>query len=201
MSVRIPFRLSLAGAIVMGLGFAFTAQAQNAGSETQRDVDQQKRIEQGLKSGELNTREAAGLEHGEARVDRIEQRDMRDGSLSAADKAQIQHAQNRESQAIYNQKHDAQTGNPDSRSSQRMQHDVGRDLDQERRIHEGVANGSLTNREAGRLEGREAHVDREEARAGRDGHVAWREQRHIQRTQNRDSGRIWRDKHNDWNRR
>lgn len=194
-------RLVLFGAIALGLGFAFNAQAQSAGSETQRDVDQQQRIEQGLQSGQLNTREASGLERGEARIDRTEQRDMRDGSLSAADKAQIQREQNRESQAIYNQKHDAQTGNPDSRSSERMQRDVQRDTNQEERIHNGVANGSLTNREAGRLEGREARIDHEEARAGADGHVGGWEQRRIQGTENRDSGRIWRNKHNSWNRR
>lgn len=196
MKVSNQRRLALFGAIALGMGLALGAQAQTAGSETQRDVDQQQRIEQGLKSGQLTTHEASQLERGEARIDRTEQRDMRDGSLSAADKAQIQNMQNRESAAIYGQKHDAQTGNPDSRSSERMQHDVQRDENQETRIHEGVANGSLTNREAGHLEGREAHVDHEEARAGADGHVGWREQRHIQRTENRDSGRIWRDKHN-----
>ncbi|HEY2344545.1 MAG TPA: hypothetical protein VGH80_01530 [Xanthomonadaceae bacterium] len=196
MSLSNQRRIAMFGAIVLGLGFAFNAQAQSAGSETHRDVDQQQRIEQGLQSGQLNTREASQLERGEARIDRTEQRDMRDGSLSAADKAQIQAMQNHESQSIYNQKHDAQTGNPDSRSSERMQHDVQRDTNQEQRIHNGVANGSLTNREAGRLEGREAHVDREQARAGANGHVGYREQRHIQRTQNRDSGRIWGNRHN-----
>jgi hypothetical protein len=193
-------RIALFGAIVLGLGFAFNAQAQNAGSETQRDTDQQQRIEQGLKSGELNTREASRLEQGEARIDRTEQRDMRDGTLSAADKTQIQREQNRESQSIYNQKHDAQTGNPDSRSSEREQADVRRDSNQEQRIHNGVENGSLTNREAGRLKGREARVDHEEARAGADGHVGRWEQGRIQRTENRDSGRIYWDKHNGWRR-
>ncbi len=195
MNCRKQSRLALTGAIALGLGFAFNAQAQSAGSETQRDVDQQQRIEQGLQSGQLNTHEASRLERGETRIDRTEQRDMRDGTLSASDKAQIQREQNRESAAIYNQKHDAQTGNPDSRSSERMQNDVQRNVNQEQRIHNGVANGSLTNREAGHLEGREAHVAHEEARAGADGHVGWREQGRIQRTENRDSGRIYRQKH------
>lgn len=194
MDTRHPRRIALAAALV-GLVLSLQSQAQNLGSETQRDVNQQQRIEHGLKTGQLDTREAARLEQGEARVDRIEQRDLRDGSLSSADRAQIQRAQDRESRAIYRQSHDAQTGNPDSASSRRMQQDVARDASQERRIHNGVANGSLTNREAGRLEGREAHADHEEARAGRDGHVGWREQRRIDRTQDRDSARIWRQKH------
>ncbi|GAP65360.1 hypothetical protein MBSD_n0649 [Mizugakiibacter sediminis] len=189
---RIAGRFGLAAA---GFGVLFAAQAQSVDNVTQRNVDQQQRIEQGLQSGQLTTREAAKLEQGEAHIDRIEQRDLRDGTLSAQDQAQIRHAQNRESAAIYSQKHDAQTGNPDSRSSQRMQADVQRNIDQQQRIRNGVASGSLTNREAAHLEGREAHVDHLEARAGADGRVGAREQARIQRTDNRDSRRIYRQKH------
>jgi len=194
MDIRNPRRIALTAAVA-ALFLALQSQAQSLGSETQRDTNQQQRIEHGLRTGGLDTREAARLEQGEARIDRIEQRDLRDGSLSAADRAQIERAQDRESLAIQRQSHDAQTGDPDSRSSQRMQHDVGRDIRQERRIHEGVVDGSLTNREAGRLEGREARADHEQARAGRDGRVGWWEQRRIDRTQDRDSARIWRQKH------
>src|SRR5947207_14161622 len=56
---------------VAGL-FSAAASAQTVGSEVQRDVNQQQRIEQGLKSGSLNTGEAAKLERGEARIDRME---------------------------------------------------------------------------------------------------------------------------------
>ncbi|HEX7111881.1 MAG TPA: hypothetical protein VF216_05510 [Mizugakiibacter sp.] len=190
--IRLTGRLGL---IVAGFGFVVAAQAQNASSETQRNVDQQQRIEQGLQSGQLTTREAAGLEQGEAHVDRVEQRDLRDGSLSARDQAQIQRAQNRESAAIYRQKHDTQTGNPASISSQRMQADVQRNLDQQQRIHDGAANGTLTDREVAHLQGREAHASHLDARAGANGRVGAREQAHIQHTDNRDSRRIHRQKH------
>ncbi|MBS0194428.1 MAG: hypothetical protein JSR34_09290 [Proteobacteria bacterium] len=196
MNVSKSRRLALFGAIALGLGFAVSAQAQSVAQDTQRDVNQQQRIEQGLKSGQLSTKEASRLEHGEARIDRTEQRDLRDGSLTSAERAQIQREQNNESKAIYRDKHNDVKGNPDSRSSERMQHDVQRDVNQEKRIHNGVDNGSLTNRETAHLEGREAHVDHEEARAGADGNVNAREQRRIQGTQNRDSKRIYRDKHN-----
>ena len=52
---------------VAGL-FSVAASAQTVGSEVQRDVNQQQRIEQGLKSGSLNTREASQLEIGRAHV-------------------------------------------------------------------------------------------------------------------------------------
>ena len=45
--------------------------AQTVGTEVQRDINQESRIEQGLKSGQLSTGEAAKLEHGESRIDRM----------------------------------------------------------------------------------------------------------------------------------
>jgi len=171
------------------------AYAQSAASETQRNVDQQKRIEQGLKDGSLNTKEAARLEKGEARIDKMEANAMKDGKLTDAEKARIQNAQNKESQAIYRERHDAQTGNPNSASSQRMQADVQRNINQQERINQGVKSGQLTNREAGKLERGESRIARKEARAGADGHVGAGEQARIQHAENRESKRIYRQKH------
>jgi TolA-binding protein len=193
---RMYRRGALAAALALCLGFAATAQAQSTGSETERNVDQQQRSEQGLQSGQLDNREASRLEQGEARIDRSEQRDLANGSLSASEKAQIQREQGHESKAIYSQKHDAQTGNPDSNRSRLMQANVQRDVNQEQRIHEGVKNGSLTNRETSRMQGRQAHSDHMDARDGRNGYISPREEYRTQRTDNRDSRRIYRDKHN-----
>ncbi|CAM5542456.1 hypothetical protein [Rhodanobacter lindaniclasticus] len=194
-----PFysRLLVASIVAgIGLGGAMAAAAQTTASTTQRDVNQQRRIEQGLKSGQLSTAEAARLEQGQAHVDRMQQRDLRDGSLSTSEQARLQTAQNRQSKAIAVDKHNGVEGDPDSRSSQRLQHDVARNVHQQTRINHGVASGALTGRETAGLEGREAHVDHAEHLAGRDGHVGPREQRHIQHTDNRDSRRIFRKKHN-----
>lgn len=56
--------------------------AQTLGTEVQRDVDQENRIEQGLKSGQLGSGEAAKLERGEARIDRMESNEQKNGNLS-----------------------------------------------------------------------------------------------------------------------
>jgi len=196
--MKLFYRRLLAASIIAGVGLcgAMAATAQTTASTTQRDVNQQQRIEKGLKSGQLSTAEAARLEQGQAHVDRMQQRDLRDGSLSAGEQARLQAAQGRQSKAIAADRHNSVEGNPDSRSSQRMQRDVARNLHQQARINRGVESGALTGREAARLEGREAHVDHAEHLAGRDGHVGPREQRHIQRTDNRDSRRIFRKKHN-----
>jgi len=162
---------------------------------TQRDINQEQRIEKGLQSGQLNTREAARLQGEQARIDKMESNAMKDGTLSAQERARINAAQNKASRDIAREKHDAQTGNPNSASSQRMQADVQRNINQEKRIQQGMASGELTNKEAARLEAGQARVGRAEARAGADGHVGPNEQRAIQRAENRQSGRIFRQKH------
>ena len=48
--------------LVIGVFSAGSVFAADGAGTVQRDVNQQTRIEQGLKSGELNTREAAKLE-------------------------------------------------------------------------------------------------------------------------------------------
>ena len=173
-----------------------TAIAQTTGSEVQRNLNQQERVEQGLQSGQLNTREAAKLEQGEARVDRMESNAMKDGSLSDAEKARIRKAQNTESAAIYGQKHDAQTGNPASASSRRMQADVQRNVNQQARIKQGVASGTLTTKEAGSLERGQANAAHKEAVAGANGHVGASEQARVQASENRQSARVYHKKHN-----
>jgi hypothetical protein len=182
-------------AALVGLIFAGAAAAQSAGQTIQRDVNQQQRIEQGLKSGELTTREAAGLERQEAKVERDQARALRDGKLSPAEKARLTREQNRVSRDIYREKHDAQTGDPNSASSQRMQADVQRNLNQQRRIEQGIKSGEVTNREAAKLERAQARTGALEARAGADGKVGPNEQRRIQRNENRQSRRIYRKKH------
>ena len=166
-----------------------------AGEFVERNINQQQRIEQGLKSGELTTREAARLEREESRVERMESKALRDGKVTANEAQRINEAQNRVSNDIYREKHDAQRGDPNSPSSQRMQADVQRNINQQQRIQQGVQSGSLTQREAGRLERGESHINRMEARAGADGHVGRQEQQRIQRAENQQSRRIFNEKH------
>jgi hypothetical protein len=167
-----------------------------AEQDQQRDVNQQQRIEQGLQSGQLSTKEAGSLERQEQHVDNMESRDLKNGSMSAGEQARLNAAQNKVSSDIYADKHNGVTGNPNSASSQRMQTDVQRNVNQQQRIQNGMDNGSLTNREAGSLEHGQGRVSGREANAAANGHVSAREQGRIQRSANRQSGRIYRKKHN-----
>ena len=74
-----------------------------------RQANQDRRIEQGEKSGQLNAKEAARLEKGQARVQKMEDKAAADGKVTKKERARIERAQDRQSKAIYRQKHDKQT--------------------------------------------------------------------------------------------
>jgi hypothetical protein len=184
-------------AAVAALPFAAMAQTtgNTSGNMYDRNVEQQNRIEQGLRTGDLNVKEASRLEREESGVSRMESRALRDGSVSDAERARINSAQDRVSQDIARERQDGNRGNPNSVSSQRMQSDVQRNIDQQGRIDQGVRSGQITNREAGRLENGQARVDRREGRAGADGHINGYEQRRIQGGDNRQSRQIYNERH------
>lgn len=80
---------------------------QNDHNINQRKVDQQDRIAQGVKSGQLTAGETARLEHQEAGINK-EERGMRaqdNGHLTRQDRRTIHRQQNRESRRIYRDKH------------------------------------------------------------------------------------------------
>ena len=90
-------------------GNPLSASSQRAQADTQRNIDQQQRIANGVKSGSLTNHEAASLERGQSRVDRREARAGADGHVGAAEQRSIARADNRQSARIYNKKHNART--------------------------------------------------------------------------------------------
>lgn len=188
MNIRQTLILS-AVTVALGGAFASSAFAQGVATETQRDVNQQQRIENGLQSGQLNTKEASGLEKGQTRIDRMQAHADRTGD-TAAEKARIAQAQNHQSARIDNLKHNGVVGNPNAASSKRMQADVQRNVNQEKRIEQGKTSGTLDNKQVGSLERGQAHVDHAEAKAGANGHVSAGEQANVQHRENHQSKRI-----------
>jgi hypothetical protein len=73
-----------------------------------------------------------------------------------------------------------------------------REARQQKRIAQGINNGSLSPKETANLERREASVQRQEQRdmAKHNGHLTKAEQRQLNRRQNRISRSIYKDKHN-----
>jgi hypothetical protein len=75
----------------------------------QRKENQQDRIAQGVKSGQLTAGETAHLEHQEAGINK-EERGMRaqdNGKLTRQDRSTLNKQQNQESRRIYRDKHNA----------------------------------------------------------------------------------------------
>ena len=91
--------------------FALPALAQTTSTPRidQRQQNQERRIEQGEKSGSLTPKEAARLEKGQARVQKMENKATADGKVTKKEAARIEKAQNRQSKKIYKEKHDKQT--------------------------------------------------------------------------------------------
>ena len=96
----------LSAMFVLALGISVSAQ--KTPSVDRREHRQQKRINQGAKSGELNRREAARLEAQQARTKRLEAKAKSDGKVTVKERARLQHRENKTSRRIYRQKHDGQ---------------------------------------------------------------------------------------------
>lgn len=104
-SFAIAVTLALAPAVI----FAQTATPAHDPTINQRKENQQDRIGQGVKSGQLTAGETARLEHQERGINH-EERGMRaqdNGHLTAQDRHTLHRQQNIESKRIYRDKHNA----------------------------------------------------------------------------------------------
>jgi broad specificity phosphatase PhoE len=179
-------------AIVVSVLVSIPASAR-AGGIKKRAENQQDRIAQGVKSGQLTARETARLEGKESKLN-TEVRDMRQldgGKLTSKDRAVVNQQQNRLSRNIYTQKHDAQTqGSGTGEIAQRKEN-------QQDRIAQGVASGSLTARETARLESKESALNQEtrDMRALDGGKLTPKDKAAVNQQQNRLSEGIYDQKH------
>ncbi|MBK9350812.1 MAG: hypothetical protein IPN05_11765 [Sulfuritalea sp.] len=73
-----------------------------------RQAEQQKRIDQGVKSGELTAKEAARMEKGQERMQKMEDKAKADGKVTAKERARINQAQDVQSRHVAKEKHDRQ---------------------------------------------------------------------------------------------
>jgi hypothetical protein len=75
-------------------------------ADVQRNVNQDERIQAGVKDGQLSAKEVSALERGQAKVDRKEARVARNGKVGAGEQARVQRAENRQSRRIKAERHD-----------------------------------------------------------------------------------------------
>ncbi len=112
--------LAVGGLMIVGSASAQTSTTSGAGpgvvdpghprvnEVNRREEDQQQRIGNGIKSGKLNSRQAANLEKRETSVQNREKKDMAEhnGHLTKAEQKGINRQQNRISKSIYKDKHE-----------------------------------------------------------------------------------------------
>jgi Tfp pilus assembly protein FimT len=101
----------IAASLIAVFAMPAMAQTQSTPRIDQRQQNQERRIEQGEKSGALNQREAARLERGQERVQKMEDKAAADGKVGAKERVRIERAQDAQSRRIYRQKHDRQRAN------------------------------------------------------------------------------------------
>jgi hypothetical protein len=79
-----------------------------------REANQQQRIGNGVKSGQLTPHETAHLENKQAKINNEVRNDRKanGGTLTPAERKQVNHQQNQASKAIANDKHNARTDHP-----------------------------------------------------------------------------------------
>src|SRR6185437_2826414 len=160
----------------------------------QRKENQQDRIAQGDQSGQLTSGETKSLETKEAGINK-ETRTMRsedNGHLTAADRAKVNRQQNRVSNSIYRDKHNA-------RQSQFGNGKLGqRRENQQDRIAQGIKSGKMTAGEAAKTERQQQRINCEASnmRQANGGKLTNADKRALNRRQNRASRNIHAKKHN-----
>ncbi len=175
---------------------AVLAQSQTSSdpSIAQRKENQQDRIANGIKSGQLTAGETGNLEtkeaaiNGETRADRA----ANGGKLTSAEKTQINNQQNHLSNQIYQDKHNANT-------TQYGNNKVGqRRENQQDRIAQGVKSGQLTTGETAKLENQQKGINQQVAadRKANGGTLTNGERAQVNHEQNRASKNIYAKKHN-----
>ena len=106
------FQTILAAAMIGAMTLPAFAQAPAATPSTpnldKREANQQRRIDQGVKSGQLTPQESARLEKRQERLTAHENKAKSDGVVTKKERAHLQAEANRNSRVIAREKHDRQ---------------------------------------------------------------------------------------------
>jgi CRISPR/Cas system-associated endoribonuclease Cas2 len=101
--------IMMAGALsLMVSGVALAGPTDDPGIQ-KREQNQEKRIQQGVQSGQLTPKEAGKLEARQAKIKQDEERMKADGKLTRAERKRLKKEQNRASNKIYDKKHNEKT--------------------------------------------------------------------------------------------
>jgi hypothetical protein len=201
----LPVAVLLVGSVAMAQDPSTQTQSSNATSTPapaqkpdptigQRKENQQDRIANGVKSGQLTAGETSKLEtkeaaiNGETRADRA----ANGGKLTPAEKAKVNRQQNGLSKQIYADKHNANTAHyGNNKVGQRREN-------QQDRIAQGIKSGQLTAGETAKLENQQKGINQQVAadRSANGGKLTAGEKKQVNHEQNQASKNIYHKKHN-----
>ncbi len=159
----------------------------------ERRENQQQRIGEGVEKGQLTPGEAARLERQEKAVNKQVRTDRQAnrGKLTPGERKQVNKELNATSKEIHADRTNAATPKYGNNVVD------ARRQNQQKRIGEGIENGQLNAGQAARLEGQEAKINKQvrQDRAGNGGKLTQAEKRQVNKEQNAESRRIYRNKH------
>jgi hypothetical protein len=197
----LPAVVLMMGTAALAQDASTSSQSSNSAASTpakpevaQRKENQQDRIANGVKSGQLTAGETANLEtkeaaiNGETRADRA----ANGGKLTSAEKKQINQQQNQLSKQIYQDKHNANTAHYGN-------NEVGqRRENQQDRIAQGIKSGQLTAGETAKLENQQKNINQQVKadRQANGGKLTPGEKQQVNKEQNAASKNIYNKKHN-----
>jgi len=158
-----------------------------------REANQDQRISNGLRSGQMTSGEAARADRTQSAIDQQVHNDRaaNGGKLTGQERQQINGEQNKASQQIYNEKHNGNTVAPNAVDN--------REANQQARTAQGLRSGQMTSGEAARTNARQAGVDQQvhNERTANGGALNQQQRQQVNREQNRNSRQINNEKHNE----
>ena len=172
-----------------------SAADRSAGSQyhpNEREANQDQRIANGLRSGQMTSGEAARAERTQSKIDQQvhDDREANGGRLTGQEKQQINQEQNAASKQIYNEKHNGATVTPNEVNN--------REANQQQRTANGLRTGQMTSGEAARTNANQAKVAQQvhNERVANGGALTAQQKQQANKAENKNSRQIYNEKHN-----
>ncbi len=157
-----------------------------------REANQDQRIANGLRSGQMTSGEAARAERTQSHIDQQVHNDRvaNGGKLTGQERQQVNGEQNAASRQIYNEKHNGNTIQPNKVDN--------REANQQQRTANGLRSGQMTSGEAARTNRNQAGVAQQvhNDRVANGGALNGQQKRQVNGEQNKNSRQIYNEKHN-----
>lgn len=157
-----------------------------------REANQDQRISNGLRSGQMTSGEAAQAERTQSNIDQQvhDDRAANGGKLTGQERQQINGEQNAASRQIYNDNHNGNTVAPNEVDD--------REANQQQRTANGLRSGQMTSGEAARTNQNQANTAQQvhNERTANGGALTGQERRQANREENKNSKQIYNEKHN-----